>query len=63
MPGKVETSTPLGVKNGHCNGTPKKGGLKVVIFLANFTLLLELKTVETDQITNEEQLNFLANTT
>ena len=31
----------LGVKSGHCNGTPKKGWLKIVIFQATFSILLK----------------------
>ena len=40
VPEKVGVLTPLGVKSGQCNGTPKKWGSKVVLFLATFTLLL-----------------------
>ena len=43
MPEKVGALTPLGVKSGKYNGTPNffgGGGLKVVIFLATFTILL-----------------------
>ena len=43
VPEKVGALTPLRVKSGQCNGTPKKRGLKVVIFIATFTILLKLK--------------------
>ena len=40
VPEKVGDTTPFGVKSGQCNGTPKKKeGLKVVVFLATFTIL------------------------
>ena len=37
---KSRSPKSFGVKSGQCNGTPKKGGIKVVIFLATFTILL-----------------------
>ena len=37
---------PFGVKSGKYNGTPKKGGLKVVIFLATFTTPLEVTSTK-----------------
>ena len=40
VPEKVGALTSLGVTSGQYNCTPKKGGLKVVIFPATFTILL-----------------------
>ena len=41
-PEKIEALTPLGVKSGKYNGTTKRRGLKVVIFLATFSILFPL---------------------
>ena len=53
MPEKVGALTPLGVEKGKYNGTSKKGGLKVVIFVATFTILLmEDSPYDTDHAVN-----------